>query len=152
MRRTAMTWSDVLAYLRQQPSHACAGVRKWEVEHPQAAGLRRSLGLPVGQLADWRMLGCGHGLHVREYADRYTAHIDHVNPNCDLPGHVVSDAPKVAGGAALGALLGLALGESPRAMMLGALIGGALGASAAASDEAAKCSAPATRRPRHGRA
>jgi len=148
MHSNVMTWNEIVAHLRQQPARSCISLWKRQVEHPTAAGLRRSLGLPVAQVADWRMPGCGHGLHVREYADRYTAHIDQVNPNCDLPGHVIADAPKVAGGAALGALLGLILGESAGAMAIGALLGGAIGAGAAAGDEAAACAAPRGRRSR----
>lgn len=146
MRNAVLTWSHVVAYLRRQPAHACVGVLKWQVEHPQAGGLRRSVGLPVGQFADWRMPGCGNGLHVREYGDRYTAHLDLVNPNCDFPSHIAADAPIVAGGAAVGALIGLALGESPGAMLVGALLGGALGASVMSTSETTKCSASKPRR------
>ncbi len=138
MRNTILTWAQVASHLSGQPQHTFISLQKSQVEHPHGAGMRRSLGLPVGQIADWRVAhpNC-HGLHVREYVDRYTAHLDHVNPNCDLPGHIASDVPIVAGTAALGALVGLALGESPGAMFLGALIGGAIGAAAAASAEAA---------------
>jgi hypothetical protein len=74
---------------------------------------------------------------VREYVDRYTAHLDEANPNCDLPGHIMKDAPAVGGGVALGALVGLIVGESPGAMLFGALIGAALGVSAATARERA---------------
>lgn len=113
--------------------------------------MTRSVGLPVGQIADWRMPhpNC-HGLHVREYVGYYTAHLDRVNPRCDLVGHLAGDAPLVGGGAALGALVGLAVGESAGAMLIGAIIGGALGGAAASTQEAASCenstSCP-TRRP-----
>lgn len=146
MRNAVITWNHVAAYLQQQPTHSSVGVMKWQVEHPQAAGLQRSLGLPVGQLADWRMPSCRNGLHVREYVDRYTAHVDSVNPHCDLPGHLAADAPLVVGAAAIGALVGLALGESPAAMLVGALLGGAVGAAAAGATEAARCTPPKPRR------
>jgi hypothetical protein len=140
MRSANLSWLEVARYLSAQPNHTCINVRKMQVEHPQGAGMRRSLGLPVGQYADWRLPypNC-HGLHVREYADRYTAHIDRVNPNCDLGQHVVSDTPALAGGAALGAIVGLALGESPAAMLVGALFGGAVGAAIQANGEAQAC-------------
>jgi hypothetical protein len=110
--------------------------------------MTRSLGLPVGQLADWRMPhpNC-HGLHVREYAGYYTAHVDQVNPRCDLPGHLAADAPLVGGAAALGALVGLALGESTQAMLVGAVIGGAVGVLAASAQETAACAAGCRPRP-----
>jgi len=102
--------------------------------------MKSSMGLPVGQIADWRFPHpiC-HGLHVREYESYYTAHIDRANPNCDPVGHMNLDAPAVGGGAALGALVGLALGESAGAMFVGALIGGALGAAVSATAERESC-------------
>ena len=148
--RSVLTWAQIAADLRRQPLPVCVRLAAWQVEHPQAAGMTRSLGLPVGQLADWRMPhpNC-HGLHVREYPGYYTAHVDQVNPRCDLPGHVAADVPLVGGGAALGALVGLILGESASGMLLGAVLGGALGAAAASAQEAAACTGSApTRRPR----
>lgn len=144
---SVLTWAQVAADLRRRPLPACVRLATWQVEHPQAAGMTPSVGLPVGQLADWRMPhpNC-HGLHVREYPGYYTAHVDKINPRCDLPGHLAADAPLVGGGAALGALVGLVLGESPGAMLLGALIGGAVGAAAASSVESAACCNAAPRR------
>lgn len=146
--RSVITWAQVAAELRRRPLPACLRVTAWQIEHPQAAGMTRSLGLPVGQLADWRMPhpNC-HGLHVREYPGYYTAHVDQVNPRCDLPGHLATDAPLVGGGAALGALVGLVVGESVSAMLVGAVIGGALGAAAASAREGAACSGPTSPRP-----
>lgn len=143
MRNIVLTWAQVAQHLARQGRASCITIAKRQVEHPQAAGMLRSLGLPLGQIADWRMPrpGC-HGLHVREFTDHYTVHIDAVNPHCDLPGHVAADAPAVGGGAALGALVGLVLGESAGAMIVGALIGGALGASATAAKEKAACPTP----------
>lgn len=134
-----LTWADVGRYLRQPASPSVASVAKHAVEHPCDAGMVRSLGVPLGQVADWRMPSphCG-GLHVREFVDRYTAHLDQVNPNCDLPGHVAADAPAIGGGVAVGALLGLALGESAGAMLVGALLGGLLGTAVAAGAEQAQ--------------
>ena len=138
--RSALTWAQVAALLRWRPRPACVRLEAWQIEHPQAAGMTRSVGLPVGQLADWRMAhpSC-HGLHVREYVGYYTAHLDKVHPRCNLAGHMAVDAPLVGGGAALGGLVGLVLGESRSAMVIGALIGGALGAAAASAHEAAGC-------------
>lgn len=138
MRSTVMTWAQIASYLGAHPEHRFLRVEKWAVEHPTASGMRQSLGLPVGQFADWRMPSphCG-GLHVREFVDHYTVHSDQVNPHCDLPGHIVQDTPAVGGGAALGALVGLVLGESAGAMLVGALVGSAFGAAAASAQERA---------------
>lgn len=135
-----LSWNEVARHLGKEHTRSCATIEKSRVEHPQAAGMRASVGLPVGQIGDWRMPypNC-HGLHVREFADHYTAHLDAANPNCDLPGHIALDTPAVGGGAALGALAGLILGESAGAMIVGALIGGAIGAAAEASKEQANC-------------
>jgi hypothetical protein len=143
-----LSWTDVTRYLQQPGAPEVAAIAKHEIEHPLDAGMLRSLGLPLGQLADWRMPAphCG-GLHVREFVDRYTAHVDQVNPVCDLPGHMAADAPAIGGGAALGALVGLALGESAGAMLLGAVVGGLLGSAVAASAEASAQADGVKRRP-----
>ena len=131
-----LTWTDVTRYLQQPGAPKVAAIAKHQVEHPLDAGMLRSLGVPMGQFADWRMPSphCG-GLHVREFVDRYTAHVDQVNPVCDLPGHIAVDAPAIGGGVAIGALVGLALGESAGAVLLGALVGGLLGCAVAAGAE-----------------
>jgi hypothetical protein len=149
--RSALTWAHVAAELRHRPLPACLRLAAWQVEHPSAAGLTRSLGLPVGQVADWRMPhpNC-HGLHVREYPGYYTAHVDQVNPRCDLPGHLAADVPLVASGAAFGALVGLLVGESASAMLVGAVLGGAMGAAAASAREAAACAGSSPRPCRPG--
>lgn len=133
-----LSWTNVTRYLQQTDAPKVVTMAKHDVEHPCDAGMVRSLGVPLGQLADWRMPAphCG-GLHVREFVDRYTAHVDQVNPVCDLPGHMASDAPTIGGGVAIGALVGLALGESAGAMLVGALIGGLVGTAVAASAESA---------------
>jgi hypothetical protein len=92
------------------------------------------MGLPTGQLADWRFVSPGcDGLHVREFGDFYSAHVDRVNPTCDPIGHIVSDTPQIAGGLALGALAGFAFGKSKEAALVGAMFGGLIGLAAAAS-------------------
>lgn len=140
-RTSTLTWRQVARHLANNGDSACLRVPKWQVEHPQAGGMKSSMGLPVGQIADWRFpKPICHGLHVREYESYYTAHIDRANPNCDPVGHMSLDAPAIGGGAALGALVGLALGESAGAMLVGALIGGALGAATSVAAENDRCS------------
>ena len=124
------SWAGVANYLRSQPSPACLRVLKRDVQHPTVAGMTRSLGLPVGQIADWRMPhpNC-HGLHVREYLSYYTAHVDKKNPRCDLPAHLAEDTPLTstdpcATGAGLGQLAEtllqeFAVGDGDRAAIAG---------------------------------
>jgi hypothetical protein len=90
--------------------------------------LSLSVGLPVGQQADYRMSypGCG-GLHVRDFGTHYVAHLDRANPACNPIGHILEDVPDVAAGVALGALVGLLLGRSKEATVAGAVVGAAIG-------------------------
>ena len=90
-----------------------------------------SLGFPSGQIADYRkQLVGGSGFHVRDFGTHYEAHIDAVHPNVDFIEHLRKDAPGtfVSGGAALGALLGNAIGRSQNATIVGAAVGALLGA------------------------
>lgn len=45
-------------------------------------------------------------LHIREYDDRYTVHMDKVDPRKDPLGHLIHDAPEVLVGLASGLLTG----------------------------------------------
>lgn len=48
-------------------------------------------------------------LHIREYDDRYTIHVDKVDPRKDPLGHLIHDAPEVLVGIASALGLGLKL-------------------------------------------
>lgn len=139
------TWKQVSHQLSSQPRGTILRIEKWRVQHPRDGGMRTSVGLAVGQLMDWRYVqpNC-NGLHIREFATYYTAHLDTVNPNCDAAGHVTNDVPQLVGGAALGALIGLLLGGSKEAAMVGAALGALAGAASAAADE--KDATPGPRR------
>lgn len=67
---------------------------KARIASPGTQGATRSLGLPVGQHADWRWPrkdgGC---LHVRDMGDHYEAHLDRVDPGRDMLGHLRADEP-----------------------------------------------------------
>ena len=64
---------------------------------------------------------------MRDYGAHYVAHLDRANPVCDPVGHAVHDTPQLAGGAALGALVGLLIGRSKEALLAGAAVGAVLG-------------------------
>lgn len=123
-----MTWPQVVQHLKSKPAGTLFRVEKYQVQHPRDGGLHLSFGLPVGQQADYRLSypNCG-GLHVRDYGTHYVAHLDRVNPACDPVGHVIQDTPSLAGGAALGALVGLLIGRSKEALIAGAALGAVLG-------------------------
>src|SRR4051812_36024576 len=98
-----LTWAQVALHLKSQPPRSLLRLEKYAVQHPRDGGLHPSIGLPVGQQADYRLgyPNCG-GLHVRDYGTHYVAHLDRVNPACDPVGHVFQDTPQLAGTAALG--------------------------------------------------
>lgn len=124
-----MTWLEIEAELRQLPPGASLSFARDQLPHPQDAGAARSIGVPSGQVADWRFAPTAdcRGLHVHELADGWRAHLDAIHPSCDLLGHLQADAPGtllVAGvltGAAAGALLGRAVGPAALGATLGFL-------------------------------
>ena len=87
-----------------------------QIPHPAGCGFRRGQGLPMGQAADWRLRLTGDRcFHVREYEDRYTAHVDRLDPQADPLGHLAVDcAPlwiagwAIAGGAVTRSMAGAA--------------------------------------------
>lgn len=125
-------WAEVRAMLEQLPERAQILVPIGAMPHPRLAGAQRSVGLPRGQLADWRFppaVDCT-GLHVHEQAAGFVAHLDLVHPDCSVVGHLQADAPQVlvGAGAGLGALGGLLVGRSLAGAVVGALAGVLLGA------------------------
>ncbi len=120
-------WADVRTTLERLPHGSQVFAAAGELVHPQAEGAQRSVGLPRGQVSDWRFepgADCT-GLHVHELAGGWAAHLDAVHPDCGIVAHLQADAPEVlvGGGVGLGALGGLVLGRSPAAVVLGALLG-----------------------------
>jgi hypothetical protein len=106
------SWSQVEAELRASSPGTRIIVGKSEIETPAQAGATRSIGLPSGQLSDWRFppsAGC-RSVHVQEFPTTYLAHLDEVDPGCAPVQHLLVDAPIVAalgvGGAVLGAMVG----------------------------------------------
>jgi hypothetical protein len=124
------TWLQVAHALRVQPPGTVLRLPKWQYPHPVDSGAHVSIGLPLGQSADfrWRLPGCA-GLHVRDFGSHFEAHVDSVDPGCDPVEHLRQDAPEafVAGAAAIGALVGAVLGRSREATLAGAGIGAIFG-------------------------
>jgi len=125
------TWTDVIANLRPYAMGTILRFPKGRLPHPKTFGMTESVGLPEGQAADYRkVLQGGRGLHVKDFATHYEAHVDAVHPAVNLHEHLRVDAPGtyVAGGAALGALLGSAMGKSKESALVGAAVGGLVAA------------------------
>lgn len=119
-------WQQALNQLWNEPHSTELRLEKHAVQHPRDAGLRVGMGLPLGQIADYRLrLADNRGLHVRDFGSYYLAHIDQTDPACDPLLHLLQDAPKTAVStfAAVGALLGLALGQNEKAAGVGAALG-----------------------------
>jgi hypothetical protein len=118
-------WADVYRELRERGRGAELVIDKALLAPPASEGARASMGLGPG--AHWRFApdDDGRGMHVRETADTYEAHLDRVHPECSVLAHLRADAPAVLilSGTSAGAALGAIAGGSGR----GALIGGALG-------------------------
>ncbi|HJK92322.1 MAG TPA: hypothetical protein RMH85_01285 [Polyangiaceae bacterium LLY-WYZ-15_(1-7)] len=133
------TWDMVAAQLHFLPRGQFVRVEKRCVTHPLDAGFRKTLGLPRGQRADFRLeLANCVGLHVQDFGSHYEAHLDQVDPACDVAEHLRRDAPGtyVLGAVGLGALIGLAIGQSKEAALAGSVLGGLLGLGTAARDDA----------------
>ena len=121
------SWYDVEYELRHHSSGALLKLPKGWLPHPRVAGMRPSVGLPVGQSADYRLtLNDGAGLHVQDHGDHYLAHIDEVDPDSSLFEHLRRDTPGmfVGGCSALGAVVGAAAGRSKASTAVGAAVGG----------------------------
>lgn len=90
------TWRDVEQFLRTKGYHAKLTVEK-PFQDPLRAGFYVSTGMPAGQIKDYRLqLEDGKGLHVREYATTYQAHIDEVDPRTSVVAHMFADVPCVS--------------------------------------------------------
>ena len=67
------------------------------IPRPEESGLfRRSVGERKGQIADWRasVNGSERGIHVVEFPDHYTIHVDRYDPGKRPVMHLVRDSPK----------------------------------------------------------
>lgn len=67
------------------------------VPSPEISGLfARSVGEPKGQVADWRssVPRSMRGVHVVEFEDHYSVHVDQFDPNKAPVRHLLVDSPK----------------------------------------------------------
>lgn len=125
------TWDDVVASLKKRPFRVAVRIEKGVLPHPQHAGMKRSGGMPEGQIADYRLvLANGQGFHVKDFGDHYRVHLDEVHPSVNFVEHLRQDAPKVyiSGAAAIGAAVGALLSRSSQGALAGAAIAGMLSA------------------------
>lgn len=117
--------------LARLPPKSEVWLRPGTLPHPSEAGAARSLGLPRGQLRDWRFAPNpdASGVHVHEmHGGVFAAHLDRVHPDAGLVAHLRADAPEVllAGGPLVGAAVGLLVGRPGLFFTIGAAIGALL--------------------------
>ncbi len=124
-------WEYVRSFALAHPGQS---VRTWKglIAHPRDAGAYASIGLPVGQEADFRFPpehDC-RGMHVQSFGAEWVVHIDQVHPTCDVGEHLRRDAPAawVGATAALGGALGLLFARKAEGALAGALLGALFGA------------------------
>jgi len=106
--------------------------------HPQVVGMTLSIGLPEGQVADYRYaFSDGSGVHVKDFGGHYQVHLDEVHPGVDPIEHLRRDAPEalIGGSVALGAIIGGIFGKSWQSALTGAAIAGLAGVILAAKPE-----------------
>ncbi len=139
LKAAKITWAEVVMVLAAGEPGMEIALPLDELELPTDAGMTRSVGLPKGQLKDWRSetMPDGSGLHVLEFVDHYEVHIDRVDPHANLPGHVVQDVVPamgrsvvplfIAASTAVGVAGGAAVGKNFEQPVIGAGVGGAMG-------------------------
>lgn len=127
--QTLAIWKLVADALRSGGTRGnCLRYAKHTLPHPREAGAQVSIGLPIGQLADYRfgLASPCSGLHVQEFADGWVARLDETHGQWSTEGSQVAcpPVPEVClGGALAGAAVGIALGRNTDAMLAGAGIG-----------------------------
>ena len=102
-------WYNIILNVRYNLSpHDSITISKNTIEHPLKAGFRKTIGEPMGQIADYEyVLSDGSRIHVREYENAYEVHWDIRSPTVDPAGHLLYDAPHILLSAMLGSISGL---------------------------------------------
>ncbi|MEQ8767595.1 MAG: hypothetical protein RL885_27060 [Planctomycetota bacterium] len=121
-----LRWQDVASQLVTHPAGALVRLNPYQVEHPCDAGLVLSVGLPVGQRADYRLdLGDETRLAVQDFGTHYLARLERA-PSAAALEKALQETPgtSVVGMIAIGVLAGLALSRSKDGAIAGAAIGG----------------------------
>ena len=127
---TPRSWTEVLSILRSYSPGTSIKVPKGMLPHPTTFAMQPSMGLPAGQVGDYRrQLVDGAGLHARDYGGYYLVHIDRVHPAVNPVEHLRRDAPGVfvASSAVVGSAVGGLIGRSKEAALAGAAIAGVAG-------------------------
>lgn len=137
----ALTWLAVARLLATQPPGSKLRLRRPLTQHPKDGGLVPTLGLPVGQRADYRLnYGGDQILYVQDFGTHLEARLEprrrYVTTPVRAPAADGDEASALLGGAAAGALLGLLLGRSSSSAATGLLLGAIAGLAAGTAEVA----------------
>lgn len=137
----ALTWLAVAKLLSGQPPGSKLRLRRSLTQHPKDGGLVPTVGLPVGQRADYRFdYGGEQLLYVQDFGTHLEARLEQrrspvaravAEPEADAP-----DADAMLGAAAVGGLIGLLLGRSSSSVATGLVLGAVAGLAASTAEPA----------------
>lgn len=118
-----ISWQSVEGWLRAQPEGTMLRIPKSQIQHPVDGGAQRTIGLPVGQSADYRWAD----LFVQEFPHCYEAHVGKADAGAIA--RPVDDERQslVDSSIAIGALLGALIGGSRASTEVGAGLGALFG-------------------------
>jgi hypothetical protein len=123
MKSSLGGWRRVVHLLRAEPPGVILRLPKGRLPHPRTFRMTRTVALPEGQTASYRkVLRDGAGLMVADFDHHYEIRIEMDGAPADEP------ASLVAGGTALGALVGSAFGRTRDGVLAAAAVGGLLAA------------------------
>ncbi|CAM4282358.1 Glycine zipper domain-containing protein [Corallococcus exiguus] len=135
----ALTWHAVAKLLSSQPPGSKVRLRRSLTQHPKDGGLVPTLGLPVGQRADYRLdYGGEQVLYVQDFGTHLEARLDPRRPPVTRAAIGASseapDTDAMLGGAAVGGLIGLLFGRSSSSVVTGLVLGAVAGLAANAAE------------------
>ena len=129
----ALSWDRLFDVLEHEPTGTIVRLPKYNLPHPLDAGAAYSVGLPVGQSADFRWhFPDGAGLCARDFGTHYEVHIAPSMPSIACP-H--GRSTELDSAAAIGGLMGMLVGRCREATVAGIALGAILAASARQTKE-----------------
>ncbi len=128
----SLSWDQVFDVLEREPAGTILRLPKYALVHPADAGASCSVGLPVGQQADFRWHFADEpGLHARDFGTHYEAHIACCSPATFE--RRFGQKAEIESAAAIGGLIAMVVGKSHESMLAGMVLGALVAASATAA-------------------
>ncbi len=86
---------DIERYMHELMAGSIISVKKSDdAKNIINNNFRKSVGLPCGQIADYRANINNFCIHIKEYYDRYDIHLDRYDPKKNPFMHLLYDVPK----------------------------------------------------------